>query len=291
MAKNVDPRRDIWGALIADSEETKTSLGANDAHFLFVGHEKCGKSSLLNSFFNRLEEPRPTLALSYQSCTLHVQEIEKILHFWELGGGMNLEKILSTIITPEIEKNFYVFVVLDLMNFSSIETAMEWLPTILRRFKSGFGGCFIAGTHYDEFEEKDPSFKAQIVNGIFSLCHQYGTGFFTFTPKFDSLISRFKSLIKSLLIPDVKKPERVSSHNGPTLTYPNDDVNGGETIQSFATFVKSEALKQTTSNKQKRNDGSINPDDPQYADEGIDKVVREQSKILDDKLKALIASI
>ena len=64
--KNVDPRRDIWGALIAESEETKTELGGNDSHFLFIGGMKSGKSSLQNAFFNRTDEPRPTLALSYQ---------------------------------------------------------------------------------------------------------------------------------------------------------------------------------------------------------------------------------
>lgn len=287
--KNVDPRRDIWGALIAESEETKSTLGANDAHFLFIGHEKCGKSTLMNAFFNRMEEPRPTLAISYQSCTVHIQENDKILHFWELGGGEKLEPILNTIITPDIEKNFYVFVCLDLMSFNAIDAAIEWLPKILRRFKKGFGGCFIAATHYDDFEEKDPSFKSKIINGLFALCHQYGTGLITFTPKSDQLISRFKSLIKSLVIPDVKKPERVSTHNGPTLVYPNDDVDG-DSIQSFSTYIKSEASQQTKIEEQKRTD-VINPDDPNYADEGIDKVVKEQNKILDDKLKALIASI
>ena len=100
--------------LTSDEHPSKS----NDAHFLFVEHEKCGKSTLLNSFFNRLKEPCPTLAISYQSCTVHVQENEKILHFWELGGGKNVKTILDTIITPEVEKNFYMFVCLDLMNFN-----------------------------------------------------------------------------------------------------------------------------------------------------------------------------
>ena len=53
-----------------------------------------------------------------------------------------------------------VFVCFDLMSFNAIDAAIEWLPKILRRFKKGFGGCFIAATHYDDFEEKDPSFKS-----------------------------------------------------------------------------------------------------------------------------------
>ena len=65
--KNVDPRRDIWGALIGESEETQTALGANDASFLFIGGCRSGKTTLQNAFFSRLEEPKPTLI--WNSCT------------------------------------------------------------------------------------------------------------------------------------------------------------------------------------------------------------------------------
>lgn len=289
--KNVDPRRDIWGALIAESEETKTELGGNDSHFLFIGGPKSGKSSLQNAFFNRTDDPRPTLALSYQSCNIHAQEQEKTLQFWELGSGMKLEQILNSIITPEIQKNFYVFICFNLNSFSSISDAIKWLPVILRRFKSGIGACFLVATHYDEFEEKDPSEKAKIINGCFSLCYQYGSGLITFSPKDDFLISRFKSLVKSFVIPDVKKPERVANHTGPTLIYPGDNTGAGTSgIQSFVSFVTAEMNKETNSDKT----GGINAvevEDKKYADEEIDSVVREQGKILDDKLKALIASI
>jgi hypothetical protein len=49
--KNVDPRRDIWGALIAESSEAKSDPTASDKHFVFVGAEQSGKSSLQNGFF------------------------------------------------------------------------------------------------------------------------------------------------------------------------------------------------------------------------------------------------
>ncbi|OHT02956.1 hypothetical protein TRFO_29768 [Tritrichomonas foetus] len=292
--KNVDPRRDIWGALIAESDETKMSLGQNDAHFLFIGSTQCGKSTLQNAFFSRLEEPRPTLALSYQSCNVHVQDKDKTLHFWELGGGQKLEKILNTIVTPETQKNFYVFIVLDIMKYKSINEALEWLPIIMRRFKSDIGGAFVVATHYEEFDEKDPSFKAKIINGLQATIHQYGCGLVTFSSKIDSLMTRFKVLVKSLVIPDVKKPERQNSHNAPTLIYPGDDTdsygNSIDSMQQFTTFVRAELLKETN-DREAKGGSEVKIDDPYYADEEIDKTVREQNKLLDDKLKALIASI
>ena len=176
------------------------------------------------------------------------------------------------------------------MSFRSINEAMEWLPVIMRRFKTGLGGAFLVGTHYEEFDEKDPSFKGKLIGGIQGICRDFGCGFVTFSPKIGTLFSRFKVLIKSLVIPEIKKPERNTSNYGPTLFYPNDNLEVSERdSQMFLSYIKSESLKETHNESKRMSD--VNIDDDFFADPEIDNIIKDKNKSLDDKLKALVATL
>ncbi|KAH0794292.1 cytoplasmic dynein 2 light intermediate chain 1 [Histomonas meleagridis] len=288
--KNIDSRRDIWGALISESTDDKVAILSNEKQFLFIGSEKCGKSSIQNAFFNRSDEPNPTLALSYQSATLQSQELTKILHFWELGGGSKLEPILDTIVTEENQLNFVIFICFDISKNLSILEATEWLPKIMRRFKKGYSSAFLIGTHYEDFENKDPSSKGKIISGLRSLAYQYGTGLILFSNKNDFLISRFKKLIKSLVLPDVKRPDPVTTHTGPTLIYQDndDEAPGTEVAGQFLASLKIESDKEKSDNPKTVD---LRVDDEVFAEEEIDKLVQTNEKELDEKIKLLQASI
>ena len=294
MATKIDPRRDIWGALIGEAQASTTSLGSKDKHFLFVGSEKCGKSSLQNSFFGRSDEPPATLALGYQSCLLHSQDCDQLLHFWELGAGKGLEKILDTIVTKDNMPNFVIFICFNLTKASTIVEATEWLPLVMRRFKSGCLNAFLVGTHYDKFEDRDPSQKAVILNGLRALGYQYGAGVLTYSSKIDALASRFKTLVKALAMPGVKRPEKVTTHLLPMLIYRGeDDEHGGSDIANkFLSTIKDEAEKE----KEKNLEASGTPETdvskaPIFAEEEIDKLIQTKERDLEDRLRALRATI
>lgn len=294
MTTKIDPRRDIWGALIAEAQATTTSLGSKDKNFLFVGSEKCGKSSLQNSFFGRSDEPPATLALGYQSCLLHTQDSDQLLHFWELGAGKGLEPILDTIVTKDNMANFVIFICFDLTKFATMVDATEWLPMIMRRFKAGCLNAFLVGTHYDKFEDRDPSQKAAILNGLRALGYQYGAGVLTYSSKMDALTSRFKTLVKALAMPGMKKPEKVTTHLLPMLIYrgEDDEHGGSELANKFLSLIKDEAAKE----KEKTLEESGAPEmditkAPIFAEEDIDKLIQTKERDLDDRLRALRASI
>ena len=88
----VDPKRDIWGALINENKDTKSN---DDKHFLFVGAQKSGKTTIQNKFFSRRENPNSTLAIVYQNCQIRNNNRDFSLHFWEIGSGTKFEPIID----------------------------------------------------------------------------------------------------------------------------------------------------------------------------------------------------
>jgi energy-coupling factor transporter ATP-binding protein EcfA2 len=291
----IDPRRDIWGALISEQASSTPKATSSEHHLLFVGSEGCGKTTLQNSFFGRTEDGSTTLALSYQSCSIGLgsssDASERCLHFWELGGGSKLEKLLNTIITPENQVRFSVFICVDLSRPKSIQTAVELTPLVMNRLKNASKPGFFVGTHYEGFEPEDPSYKSQIIGGLRGVGRQYGLGLVVFSPKVDSLISRFRALINSIVRPDAKRPETVVSHTGPTLVYGNsdDDVGGGaEAVVRLRKLLQSS----DSGEAEKTAPGLQDPaKDEMFGEEDIDKLVQVKERELEDKLRILRATL
>lgn len=238
-------------------------------------------------FLTPADEPPPTLALSYQSCSIRSGEIEKILHFWELGSGKKLESVLDTIITPETRKGFSIFICFDITKNISILDVYDWLPMIMRRFREGCCCVYLVGTHYDGFEETDPSGKAKIIRGLRSLAYQFGAGLILSSHKNDQLTSRFKSLLKSIVFTDMKRPEMVDSHILPVLIHPQEDPDmtspeaGNLLMATLKDNVAHEEIASTTQTMDKSN----------FPEEQIDKVLVTHEKALEDSIRALRASI
>lgn len=294
MTTKIDPRRDIWGALIAEAQSATTAVTSKDKNFLFVGSEKCGKSSLQNGFFGRSDEPPATLALGYQSCLIHTQDSDQMVHFWELGAGQKLEKILDTIVTKDNAANFAIFICFNLVRYSTMVEATEWLPLVMRRFKAGCLNAFLVGTHYDKFEDKDPSQKAVILNGLRALGYQYGAGVLTYSSKIDGLMLRFKSLVKALAVPGMKRPEKVTTHLLPMLIYRGEDDEHGssDVANKFLSFIKEEASKETAKVLEETGTPEVDiTKNPLFAEEEIDKLIQTRERDLEDRLRALRASI
>jgi hypothetical protein len=206
-----------------------------------------------------------------------------------LGGGQKLEQLLDTIVTPATSASFAVFLCADVSR-KSVQDAVDFLPSLMRRFKGGYAAAFIVATHFDEFEEQDPSRKAIILRGLRALGNQFGTRLIAFSSKRDQPISRFRDLVKSVVMPRLGRPEPVLSQNLPFLIYygMDKDAGGGDVAGQFVMALKSEAAGDPGTRRQNFADFSK---DPKFADEEIDRLLQTRERELEERLSALRASI
>lgn len=79
-----------------------------------LGSKGVGKSTVVNTFFDREEIPKPTLALeySYGRRTGHLQK--QVLNIWELGSLENSEQLLKVPLKSHCMSNFAAIIMLDL---------------------------------------------------------------------------------------------------------------------------------------------------------------------------------
>jgi hypothetical protein len=160
----------------------------------------------------------------------------------------------------------------------------------MRRFKGGYLAAFLVANYYDEFEDKDPSYKLKVFRGLRAIARQFGAGVLTYSSKRDALIARFRTLVKSLVVNEVRRPDPVAAHAMPILVYhgEDEDAGGSEVAGPFITFIRGEAAKE-------EKQGAIGAADPAkdliFAEEDVDREVDARERDLEEKLRVLRASI
>lgn len=285
---NVDPKRDIWGALINEKAASLQTGNNGEKHFLFLGSEKCGKSCLQNQFFSRRDEPPPTLALSYQSASIRNNDKEIVLHFWEIGSGTKLEQLVGTIVTKETLKDFNVFITFNVDKTSSILTAIDWAEKLISKFAYKNQSIFFVGTFYDAFESKDPSAKINIVQGLRAIASKYHAGLIFTSYKDDDLANRFKNLVRQLAIGEKLTGEIVTAHISPVFILPDSDTEcGGNEI--ISPFIRQ--LKNAPPDEEDQNTSKDDPVGAKFAEKEIDELLDTRERELEDKLRTLRANI
>ena len=281
------PSRDIWGDFVAGSPFVEKHFGAGDPHILFVGSEKSGKSTLQNMFFGKSDDPMPTLALNYQSCNIKVSNRAITLHLWELGGGLQLESILDTTVTPETQAGFVVFICMDLMSPLSILEACEWMDHIQSRFGDTKRAVFFVGTKYDLFEAKDGRERELVSRGIRAIASQHNAGVVFTSNRQDALVNRFKNVVKYVAIANSKIKEK--SVTGAVVVGPGDDQDAKTDMEAVATMMNM-MREQSENEKEKLDRDTVNPaENPQFAEEEIDSLRAARREELEDKKKAKAA--
>lgn len=283
------PSRDIWGDYIKGSPYEKQCFGTGDPHLLFVGSEKSGKTTLQNIFFGRSDEPSPTLALTYQSCNIKVSNRSVTLHLWELGGGVQLESILDTVVTEQTQLGFVIFVCVNLMSPSSIIEAVDWIDRIQARFGDRKRAVFFVGTHYDVFEAKDPRDKDMIVKGLRAIAAQANAGIVFTSNRHDALMNRFKNVIKYVAIANSRIKEKSLEISSPVVVGPGEDKEAKNDNQSVSIML-SQIRDEAVSEREKMDKDLTNPaENPQFAEEEIDSLRAARREELDEKRKVAAA--
>lgn len=263
---------DIWGQHIQNSPYQKSEFGAGDPNLLFVGAEKSGKTSLMNLFFGKQEEPQPTLALTYQSASIKASGRSILLHAWELGGGLHLESILKTIITKNAQKNFLIFISLDLSNASSILDGIEWIERISSTFEGKKRGVFLIGTHYDVFEGKEAREKEIIVKGLKAVASQHGAGLCFVSTKNETLKKRFTHIVKYIGLANSKIKEKELDITKPLLIPPNEDAESPNDSESYSIMMNELHQQAEIEDAQSAKDTSNPAENPQFREEDIDQL-------------------
>jgi dynein light intermediate chain 2 len=277
--------RDFWGAIVAQSSFKRQQFGAGNPHLLFLGGEQSGKSSLQLAFFGKLEEPPPTLALSYQSCTIKVSSRPVTLHLWELGSGLQLDRILDSIVTDETRPGFTIFICMNLMSALSITDALEWVAHIPERFPNGERPVFLIGTHYDEFENRDPRDRELIARGLRAFAAQSGIGLCFTSTRSETLVTRFKNIIKFVAIGGTRMREKALDVRGPIVVGPGEDEEARSDTEAIAE-MRNQVNQDASIEREKSPKETSNPaENPQFAEEEIDALRVARRKELADSRK------
>lgn len=282
---------DLWGDIITHEAEDPKPYGAGDSHVLFIGGEQSGKTSLINQFLGGNDSTIPTLALAYRCCNLKVNGKEKILHFWEIGGGVQMESLIPTIATPYTQKGFVIFLCFDLSKSSSIIEALEWLDIVQMRFKEDRGQLFLAGTHYDIFESKSPQEKEIVIQGLRALAAEHKAGLIFTSSKMDNCISKFKNVIKFVCIANSHVREKSVDYFNPIVFGPGADTDfqsNGQEIADMMNRLSSDIAIEKREKSAHSLKNAIN--DPNVAEEDIDSLYLAKKAELNTKNSKMSAA-
>lgn len=263
--------KDLWENLILDNTVAFKEFGADDTHLLFVGGELTGKTTLQSSFFGK--NVHSIFPLSYHSCNIKITDREMLIHVWELSGGVQLEPMLSGVVSKANQSGFIIFVCFNLSKPSSILEGMEWLELMKSRFKDSHRAIFLTGTYYDVFEQQSSSDKQVIVNGLRSVAHQKNTGIIFTSNKNQLLVNRLKNVVKYIGLMNTQLKEHFVGHSSPVLVGPGSDEALESANEDYVIFINK--MNEDASNEKKENkeNQSKNPiNDPNLAEEEIDSL-------------------
>ena len=275
---------DIWGQFINDSPYKPTVFGAGDPNILFVGSEKSGKTSILNEYLSLQENVQETLALTYHNKGIEINGDMTPLHVWELGGGLQLESILDTVVNESTQSNFLIFICLDLSSASSIIDAVDWIERIDARFGDKKRGVFFIGTHYDQFEGKDSREKEIIVRGLRAIAAQHNAGILFCSIKDSDLDKKIGNIV-NLVFNNLNIKDKVNSNSQPIIICPGDDNDYKNDSDSVSTMMNT--MSQEAANEHHKSPReSLSPaEGKNFQETEIDQIYKARKTELTDQIK------
>ena len=106
---------------------------SNSKSFIFLGEKRCGKTSLIQKFFdeNPKEDLPETTALDFKYTVKSKDERKVTVNVYELGGGRIISNMLSTCLTEESILDTTVCICVDLSKpGNSVDSVLFWLNVI-----------------------------------------------------------------------------------------------------------------------------------------------------------------
>lgn len=210
---------------------------------------------MINSFLDRNEPVRPTLALEYnfaRRTNSSGQSSQKLIgNIWELGSLANSSQLIDVPIKSHGLRYFSAVIVLNLSEpaelLVDLESALQGLKQSIsnnysegeiRHFKDkllelgSFGEhpdintlevmpctTVIVGGMYDKFENLDPEVKKHVVRFLRSVSHTLGAALVFYSTKVPSLAKTVRDVMNNLSFASPQNPIRAhkTDYNEPVL--------------------------------------------------------------------------
>ncbi|TMW41820.1 hypothetical protein DOY81_013101 [Sarcophaga bullata] len=106
-------------------------MGPKKEQVFILGSKGAGKTTVINSFFERDENPKPTLALEYSFGRRSGHLQKQVLNIWELGSMLNSQQLIKVPLRSHGISNFAAVIMLDLAQpqtlWSDLEAAYQGL--------------------------------------------------------------------------------------------------------------------------------------------------------------------
>ena len=188
--------------------------GPKERTIFILGSKGVGKTTVINSFFERDENPKPTLALEYSFGRRSGQLQKQVLNIWELGSMLNSQQLIKVPLRSHGITNFAAVIMLDL---AQPQTLWSDLVAAYQGLKDGCQEMITKQTEWDNLMEKAKErvkkdhmdmntldfmpFPVVIVGGKYDLFIGYGKYF----QKKKKRLLHLKFVFLMFLEPEIKK--------------------------------------------------------------------------------------
>ncbi|XP_004519440.2 cytoplasmic dynein 2 light intermediate chain 1 [Ceratitis capitata] len=207
----------------------QTESGPKERTVFMLGSRGAGKSTALHKFFDRDDNPRPTLALEYSYGRRTSGTQKQVLNVWELGALDNAEQLISVPLQTHGLENFAAIIMLDLSQPKRVWPELERIYQALRaasnkllsveeeqtyrermadRLKKDHNDLeslelmpfpvVIVGGKYDLFKDFDAELKQHICRCLRSMAHLVGGSVLFYSSKIPKLSKILRDTISHL---------------------------------------------------------------------------------------------
>jgi dynein light intermediate chain 2 len=134
-----EPKKDLFTVIQESVQEALDAPAAADAELIFVGTKNSGKSTMVQAFLQKEEQPKPSTPLEYKYARRSVGANSTVVaNVWELGGGVTgtsqLDNLLKVVLLPELLSRSVVAIVLDMSEPERAVTTLQmWLDKLRGR--------------------------------------------------------------------------------------------------------------------------------------------------------------
>ncbi|XP_038214600.1 cytoplasmic dynein 2 light intermediate chain 1 [Zerene cesonia] len=184
------------------SQSVKNTLSDQNDHsmrtIIIAGDQKVGKSSLVNAFLEKNDNPRETLVMEYSFGRKSSQKpgIDKIIcHVWEYGG--KIEMLSDVLVSIPIRGSFFFCIMLDLSKIKKIWNTLEsCIQAIQKNFSTADSTMeiIIIGGYYDHFKNFDTEIKKMVCTTLRSVALLFNAHLLFYSKKDTHLARKAKDL-------------------------------------------------------------------------------------------------
>uniref|UniRef100_A0A1B0FF89 Cytoplasmic dynein 2 light intermediate chain 1 n=1 Tax=Glossina morsitans morsitans TaxID=37546 RepID=A0A1B0FF89_GLOMM len=288
---------------------------------LLLGSRGVGKSTIINKFLDREENPRPTLALqfSYGRRSRSTEYGQKqVLNIWEVGSLRNTEQLIEVTLKGQNLSSFAVIIMIDLSQphcmFADIDEACGHLRDVSTKLSANSEKLItnktttttiekipfpvvIVGGKYDIFMNFEPEIKKQVCRCLRSTAHLIGAALLFYSSTTQKLVKTLRDTIIYIGFGSPSRPFRlqITDYNDAlSIWFGTDsweDINRGEEFKNlqqinehFSSKVPQHpSLNDDSTSLDNSENAAVNPSkDPGFYESVIDEMRAQKDEELQE---------